>query len=69
MPPVAKLLPIPQRFNAMGIQRYGFHGLSYAYLIEELSRVAGSEPAQGRLILAHLGNGASLAAIKKWQKC
>ena len=68
MPPVAKLLPIPQRFNAMGIQRYGFHGLSYAYLIEELSRVAGSEPAQGRLILAHLGNGASLAAIKKWQK-
>ena len=64
MQPVAKLLSIPRRFNAMGIQRYGFHGLSYAYLIEELSRVAGMETAQGKIILAHLGNGASLAAVK-----
>jgi acetate kinase len=64
MPAVARLLSIPRRFNAMGIQRYGFHGLSYAYLLEELNRTAGSETAQGRLILAHLGNGASLAAVK-----
>ncbi len=64
MPRVAKLLPIPRRFEAIGVQRYGFHGLSYAYLVEELARIAGSKAAQGRLILAHLGNGASLAAVR-----
>lgn len=63
MPRVARLLPIPRRFDALGIQRYGFHGLSYAYLMEELSRVAGAKAAEGRVILAHLGNGASLAAV------
>jgi acetate kinase len=65
MPRVAKLLPIPHRFEAMGIRRYGFHGLSYAYIIEELARVAGTKAAQGRVILAHLGNGASMAAIRE----
>jgi len=64
MPRVAKLLPIPRRFEAKGVQRYGFHGLSYAYLVEELARIAGSKAGQGRLILAHLGNGASLAAVR-----
>ena len=64
MPRVARLLPIPRRFDAIGIQRYGFHGLSYAYLIEELARVAGAKAAQGRVILAHLGNGASLTAMR-----
>lgn len=64
MPPVAKLLPIPRRYNAKGVQRYGFHGLSYAYLLEELNRVAGNETAKGKIILAHLGNGASIAAVK-----
>jgi acetate kinase len=64
MPRVAKLLPIPRRFDTAGIQRYGFHGLSYAYLMEELARVAGAKAAQGRVILAHLGNGASLAAVR-----
>ena len=64
MPEVAKLLAIPRRYKAMGIQRYGFHGLSYSYLIEELNRVAGSMIAHGRIILAHLGSGASLAAVK-----
>jgi acetate kinase len=64
MPRVAQLLPIPRRFEAMGIQRYGFHGLSYAYLVEELARVAGTKAARGRVILAHLGNGASLAAVR-----
>jgi acetate kinase len=63
MPRVAKLLPIPRRFDVKGVQRYGFHGLSYAYLMEELARIAGQKAAQGRVILAHLGNGASLAAV------
>jgi acetate kinase len=63
MPRVSRILPIPRRFDSIGIQRYGFHGLSYAYLIEELARVAGAKAAQGRIILAHLGNGASLAAV------
>lgn len=67
MPRVAQILPIPRRFEAMGVRRYGFHGLSYAYLIEELSRVAGREAARGRVILAHLGNGASLAALRDGQ--
>ena len=65
MPRVAKLLPIPRRFDKIGIQRYGFHGLSYAYLIKELIRVAGKKVGKGRVILAHLGNGASLAAVHK----
>ncbi len=65
MPRVAKLLPIPRRFDKIGIQRYGFHGLSYAYLIEELIRVAGKKAGKGRVILAHLGNGASIAAVFK----
>jgi acetate kinase len=63
MPRVAKLLPIPRRFDAKGIQRYGFHGLSYAYLMEELARVGDPAATKGRVILAHLGNGASLAAV------
>lgn len=64
MPRVAKLLPIPRRFDATGIQRYGFHGLSYAYLMEELARVTSAKAALARVILAHLGNGASLAAVR-----
>jgi acetate kinase len=63
MPRVARLLPIPRRYDVKGIQRYGFHGLSYGFLMEELTRVAGVEAARGRVILAHLGNGASLAAV------
>jgi len=63
MPRVARLLPIPRRFDTKGIQRYGFHGLSYAYLMEELVRLGDPAAAHGRVILAHLGNGASLAAV------
>ncbi len=63
LPRVARLLPIPRRYEAQGIRRYGFHGLSYSYLMEELARLAGTEAARGRVILAHLGNGASLAAV------
>ncbi len=63
MPRVATLLPLPRRYVESGIQRYGFHGLSYAFLMEELERLAGPDEAQRRVILAHLGNGASLAAV------
>lgn len=60
MPRVAKLLPIPRRYEAQGVQRYGFHGLSYEYLL--------SQPGlNGRVILAHLGNGASMAAVRDGQ--
>ena len=64
LPRVARLLPIPRRYEAQGVRRYGFHGLSYAFLMGELARVAGTEAAHGRVILAHLGNGASLAAVR-----
>jgi acetate kinase len=65
MPPVAKLLAIPRRFQAEGIKRYGFHGLSYSYLMEQLDLEEWNETAGDRVILAHLGNGASLAAVKE----
>ena len=64
LPRVAKLLPLPRRFDAKGIQRYGFHGLSYAYLMEELARLGDPAAKKGRVILAHLGNGASMAAVR-----
>jgi acetate kinase len=63
MPRVAQLLPIPRRYENLGVRHYGFHGLSYEFLMEDLNRQAGQEVAQGRIILAHLGNGASLAAV------
>ncbi len=64
LPRVAHLLPIPRRYEAQGVRRYGFHGLSYSFLTGELARVAGAEAVQGRVILAHLGNGTSLAAVR-----
>jgi acetate kinase len=64
MPRVAKILPIPRRFDKKGIQRFGFHGISYSYLMEELQRIGGNKVAKGRIILAHLGNGASMAAVR-----
>jgi acetate kinase len=64
MPRVATLLPIPRRYESKGVQRYGFHGLSYTYLLEELKRLGDPAAARGRVIMAHLGNGASLAAAR-----
>jgi acetate kinase len=67
LPRVAQLLPIPRRYEALGVRRYGFHGLSYAFLMEELARLGeakAEKPSEGRVILAHLGNGASLAAVR-----
>ena len=57
-------LPIPRRYHDAGVRRYGFHGLSFSYLMEELRRQAGPEIANGKVILAHLGSGSSLAAIE-----
>lgn len=64
LPRTARLLPVPRRFDAMGVQRYGFHGLSYTYLMQALAQLAGPQEARGRVILAHLGSGASLAAVR-----
>lgn len=64
MPRVAKILPVPRRFDKKGVHRYGFHGLSYAFLMEELARVAGTQAAHGRVVFAHLGNGASMTAVR-----
>ncbi|HTO74576.1 MAG TPA: acetate/propionate family kinase, partial [Thermoanaerobaculia bacterium] len=62
LPRVAPLLPIPREYFDRGIRRLGSHGLSYTYLLDELRHVAGSA-AEGRVVLAHLGSGASLAAL------
>ncbi|MBX3441952.1 MAG: acetate/propionate family kinase [Planctomyces sp.] len=64
LPVVARVLPLPRQCREMGLRRYGFHGLSYAYLLRALSREAGPAAAQGRVILAHLGAGCSLAAVQ-----
>jgi acetate kinase len=63
MPAIAKLLPIPRHYQLKGVQRYGFHGLSYCYLLAELQRLGDSAATEGRVILAHLGSGSSLAAV------
>jgi acetate kinase len=65
MPRPAQIVPIPRRYWGLGIRRYGFHGLSYSYLMEELARVAAPSEARGRVVLAHLGSGASLAAVRE----
>jgi acetate kinase len=64
MPRLARIVPIPRRYEAHGVRRYGFHGLSCAFLIEELERLAGRPVAHGRVILAHLGGGASMTAVR-----
>ena len=64
LPRVAQMLPIPRRYEAQGVRRYGFHGLSFAFLMEELARLGDPAATTGRVILAHLGNGASLAAVR-----
>ena len=64
LPRVAQLLPIPRRYLNDGVRRLGFHGLSYTYLMGELRRAAGDAVAHGRVVLAHLGSGASLAAVR-----
>ena len=64
MPRVATVLPIPRRYEVAGVRRYGFHGLSYEFLMQELARLGDPAATRGRVILAHLGNGASLCAVR-----
>jgi acetate kinase len=63
MPPVARRLAVPRTYAEQGVRRYGFHGLSYEYLIARLRELS-PELAAGRVIAAHLGNGASLCAMR-----
>ena len=67
MPELAQRYPLPRSLWHEGVLRYGFHGLSYEYIVEKLREVAGEEAARGRLLIAHLGNGASMAAVKSGQ--
>ncbi len=67
MPRVARMLTIPRRYEALGVVRYGFHGLSYTGLMEDLARLAGAQAANGRVVLAHLGQGSSMAAVRDGQ--
>lgn len=63
MPRVAQVIPLPRRYDAQGVRRYGFHGLSLSFVVSELQK-KDSERASGRVIIAHLGNGASITAVK-----
>jgi acetate kinase len=66
MPAVAQLVPLPQELLGNGVRRYGFHGISYEYIASQLPEVTkdvAPEIAEGRIIVAHLGNGASLCAL------
>jgi acetate kinase len=64
LPTRSMLLPVPRRYASAGIRRYGFHGLSYTYLMQELARLEDPAAERGRVVLAHLGSGASLAAVR-----
>ena len=63
-PELAQLFALPRAITAQGVRRYGFHGLSYEYIAEALPGVLGAERARGRVIVAHLGNGASMCAMQ-----
>jgi len=63
-PELAQLFALPRAITAQGVRRYGFHGLSYEYIAEALPHYVGENRARGRVIVAHLGNGASMCAMK-----
>jgi acetate kinase len=63
MPPVATRYALPPEYAAQGVIRYGFHGLSYEYIMEAL-RAIDPAAAEGKIVIAHLGNGASMAAVR-----
>lgn len=64
IPRIAQLLPIPRKYDEQGISKYGFHGLSYSYIMKELVQRGETAATRGRIIIAHLGNGASMAAVQ-----
>ena len=63
LPRIARLLPIPRRYQNAMVQRFGFHGLSYSYLLQELNRLGDPAARQGRVVMDHLGSGSSLTAV------
>lgn len=65
LPTEARVLPIPRQYEARGIRRYGFHGLSYTYILQTLASETQDGTVPHRIILAHLGSGASMAAVKE----
>lgn len=64
LPLVAQMLPIPRGYHERGVRRYGFHGLSFEFLMQSLVQIGDPAARQGRVVLAHLGNGASVAAVR-----
>ncbi len=64
MPRVARLLPLPRRYFERGIERFGFHGLAFESVVEELARRVAPAPLPARVVLAHLGSGSSLCALR-----
>lgn len=65
LPEVAHTFALPRHYLDEGIRRYGFHGLSYSYLLQQLAEREGQSVANGRVLLAHLGSGCSMAAVKE----
>ena len=65
-PELARLFALPLIYRQEGVQRYGFHGLSYEYIAGALAEIMGT-PATGRVVVAHLGNGASMCAMRDGQ--
>lgn len=65
MPKLAQLYPLPRSLRDDGIIRYGFHGLSYEYITDELKKNIGKRAANGKIIIAHLGSGASMVAVNR----
>jgi acetate kinase len=66
-PEIATAFALPRSITAQGIRRYGFHGLSYEYIASVLPDVLGPTAAEGRVVVAHLGNGASMCAMRQRQ--
>jgi acetate kinase len=64
MPEPAQRFALPREYHDAGVRRYGFHGLSYEYIASVLPDIAGPATAAGRIIVAHLGNGASMCAMQ-----
>lgn len=65
LPVESRVLPIPRQYEARGIRRYGFHGLSYTYILQTLASETADGTVPHRIIFAHLGSGASMAAVKE----
>ena len=65
MPEASRLLPLPYELFKRGVERFGFHGLSYEFVVSELERRHGTQLASSRLVIAHLGNGSSMAAVHR----